>query len=139
MPATPQSGSGAQGQPMAPPGNPSVGSVGAADAGGGSPGGIPSEVSGDRDKKDVESVVDEIAKMAAEKPLSSLDVGKLLDAQLSPEERRRLEHREKIPMSPALFNACVARDVPHSERREEGPRLALQKEWDRLKAKETWR
>ena len=66
--------------------------------------------------------------------MSTKDVGEILEGQLTPEEARRLEHREKIPLNPVTLVACVARDVPPSERQQPGPKAALEKEWDRLRS-----
>ena len=57
----------------------------------------------------------------------------MLEQQLPPEDLQRLKHREKIPLSPVAYYACVARDVPPSERHLPGPKEALEQEWQRLR------
>ena len=67
------------------------------------------------------------------KEMTAEDIGYLLEKQLGPEDAERLKHREKIPISPITYYACVARDVPPSERQQPGPKEALEKEWSRLR------
>ena len=72
---------------------------------------------------------------------TGLDTDKItamLEQQLPPEDLERLKHRDKIPLSPVAYYACVARDVPPSQRSLPGPKAALEKEWQRLREVGCW-